>query len=198
MSKLQDRINAAKTGLTNDEVSDSAVTLLAEKEMEQEFITKVEEYCSELEDLKKVSGIKQEWKVHPKYAFGSLGVLGRFMTLWVYLPDSLKKASSIHMPSTAITSEDIEAWGNLPYATALGEVKDVEDPDFDKLKAVTELLKVYLQLPYLPNMLTKEQWDKKVVVARVKADKKGADIRNAMIDEDIKAELGLPTFVIPE
>lgn len=196
MNKLQDRINTAKNSFISDEVGESTVEMLAQIEMNQDFIAKVEGYSQQLELLKQTSGSGNDWKVHPAYHFDSLGQLKRLLSLWIYLPDTLKTLSGLPIPHTAFNSDSLEAWGSLPYCDALGVEHEGTEPNFEDVVSQAEVLKVYLTLNWLPKVLTQEAWDKKKVIAKAKSLRKGADIRSAMLDEEIKTELGLPSFTV--
>ena len=200
LTPLQKRINARKSELNQvaeqEAISDSTLDMLANVELESDFINKVEGYCSTLELLRKTSGVANDWKVQPKYHFGSLGLLAKFLTLWVYLPDALKEVSGLSIPLNAFKAEDLDAWGSPTYCTKAGQVVPLVRPDFEAVKVQAEMLRIYLNLGVMPKMLTDQQFDKIERRAYDRAYKAEAEIALANEKVSQAKALGLATFVV--
>jgi hypothetical protein len=194
---LAQKLQARKETLTAAaEFSDSALDQLAQNELGQDSIDKLTELTDQMHKLVK-AGNSNTWETPPKWEHGPVnGMIGKFLSQWVYLPDALKSHMGLTIPATAFTAEDLQAWGKLTRCTPLGELLPSEQPDLDAVKLQVELVKAYLGLPYVPEVMSQEQWDKKEQLAEIKAQTKEATIAKALLEEEAAKEEGIATFTV--
>lgn len=192
--KLAKRKEALKTAA---EFSDNALDQLARAELGDETINKIQEVCDNMDKLMKTQGISRDWKTHPKYEYGLVnGMIAKFITQFIYLPDALKSTIDIKVPKSAFTSEMLDDWGTLPYCTALGQIVPGTEPNFQSVQTQIEMVRAYLNLDYIDTLITPEQWKEKATIAQTKAEKKQADVEAALLEDSLERELGLPTFSV--
>lgn len=193
---------------------ESLVDLAASKESQGDWVTSIRKINEHLENISLISGVKRDWDVRPAYEYGPLGELKKFLTLWVYLPDTLKDHSKLQIPHSAFTSDDLLVWGTIPYCTRSGEVKEanytVESdgdfgqvdylayPDLQQVEQQCKLLNsVYLQLEgEMPPVLTELQWQAKAIKGLKKAIKMQGELREAEAEEAKAKASGKATFTL--
>jgi hypothetical protein len=192
------KVMARKAALVQAaEYSDAAIEELAKNELAEDNIKTLNDLCDRMDSLLKSSGVARDWKTGPAYAYGAVnGQIARFISQFVYLPDSLKALLGVDIPTTAFTQDSVAAWGKLTRCTPLGEVLDEIKPDLANVAVQVEVLQAYLGLTYVEPVLTQEEWDAKEARAKLVAEKKAAEIRTAMIEEELNRELGVPSFTI--
>jgi hypothetical protein len=179
------------------EYSDAAIDELAKNELAEDTIKTLNDLCDRMDSLLKSSGVARDWKTTPAYAYGAVnGQIARFISQFVYLPDSLKALLGVDIPTTAFTQDSVAAWGKLTRCTPLGVVLDEVKPDLDNVAVQVEVLQAYLGLTYVEPVLTQAEWDVKEARAKLVAEKKAAEIRTAMLEEELNKELGVPSFTI--
>ena len=175
------------------EYSDAAIDQLAEIELADDTVKILTELTDKMYKLAK-AGNSQQWQTNPKWEFGPVnGMIYKFLSQWVYLPDVLKTHMNVHIPVTAFDSNSLQVWGKLTRCTPLGQVLTAEVPDLDQVAIQLELVKAYLTLPYIPKVMSMEEWDVKETTAKIKADTKAAEIALALLEQE---DDNIPTFQI--
>jgi len=192
---IKDRIDARKeTLLAAAEYSDAAIDQLAEIELADETVKLLTALCDKMHKLAKASN-KDQWETNPKWEYGPVnGLIFKFLTQWVYLPDLLKTHLNLQIPMTAFDSNTLTAWGKLTRCTPLGQVLPSEEPDLAQVAVQVEIIKAYLNLPYTPEVMYKEQWLEKEKIAKIKADTKSAEIELALLEAEDPTDM--PVFQI--
>lgn len=196
--KLQDKIKARKEEKLKAaaEFSDSALDALAEHSLAQDSIDILTELCDKMHKMVK-SANSQAWEQNPKWEYGPVnGLIGKFLTQWIYLPDLLKEHMELNIPIAAFEASDLDAWGKLTRCTPLGDVLSASEPDLDSVSKQIEITKAYLDLPYTPSVITKEQWDKKEAIAKIRAATKANEIELAALEAESNKVEGIPTFTV--
>jgi hypothetical protein len=193
---IKDRIAQRKeTLLAAAEYSDAAIDQLAEIELADETVKLLTDLCDKMHKLAKASN-KDQWETNPKWEYGPVnGMIFKFLSQWVYLPDLLKTHLDLQIPVTAFDSNTLAAWGKLTRCTPLGQLLPSEKPDLKQVAVQVEVIKAYLNLPYTPAVMSQEQWEEKEKVAKIKADTKAAEIELALLEAEDPTE-DMPVFQI--
>lgn len=180
-----------------DNVSDETINELAEAELAEDTIKQIGEICTNLDKMLKASGVSRDWSTPPKYEYGSVnGMIGKFVTQWVYLPDALKQLSGLNVPVTAFTQESANNWGKLARCTPLGTITEQIMPNLGDVNVQIEMCKVYLNLAYTEPCLTETEWLAKAEAAKTRAEGKAANIAAALVEAEQASLLGLPSFTV--
>lgn len=198
-SKLQQLIASRKSAIVeaSGNVSDSTIDELARNELAQDSIATITNICDNLDKMLKASGVPRDWSTPPKYEYGPVnGMIGKFITQWVYLPDALKQLSGLSVPVTAFTADSITDWGKLTRCTPLGAINESVRPDLASVATQVELVKVYLGLDYTEPVLDQAAWDIKEIRAANQATTKAAKLAEAELQNELSKELGLPSFTV--
>ena len=193
---IKDKIAQRKSQLiASASFSDKAVDELARNELADDTVKILSTICANLESLTQASGSGEDWKILPKYEYGSVNsMIGKFIQQWVYLPDTLKQLSGLTIPVTAFTADSVNAWGKLSRCTPLGELLPANNPDLDNVALQCQLVQVYLELPYIDPVMTQADWDVREAKAKQNAERKYLSIQQALAEID-EAE-DSDTFVI--
>jgi hypothetical protein len=179
------------------EFSEAAIEELAKNELADESVKAITEICNNLDKLAKASGAANDWKVNPKWEYGTVnGMIGKFISQWVFLPDTLKTMSGLAIPASAFTAQSLEAWGKLTRCTPLGQILESVEPDLDQIQTQCQLVQVYLSLDYIDPVMTLDQWQVKEAKAVVTSSRKAAEIAKAVEEAEQAALLGLPSFTV--
>ena len=191
IAKRKSVITAANT------VAEETIDELAKAELAQDTIKTITDICDSLDKMLKASGVNRDWSTPPKYEYGSVnGHIGKFITQWVYLPDTLKKLSNLNVPVTAFTQDSVNDWGKLSRCTPLGTITEQILPNLQSVNTQIEMVKVYLNLHYTEPCLTQEEWNAKAEIANNKAITKQATIQEALLETEQNSLLGLPSFTV--
>ena len=178
-------------------VSDSTLNELARDELAVDSIKEITRICDKLDKMLKTSGVVREWSTPPKYEYGPVnGMIAKFITQWVYLPDALKQLSELNVPVTAFTADSVQDWGKLTTCTPLGVINSAIEPNLESVAIQIEKAKVYLNLDYVDPCLTQQEWKLKNTNASNRATKKQAEIESAILQDELDKELGLPSFTV--
>lgn len=178
-------------------VSPSTIDELAKDELANDTITSLTNTCNNLDSMLKASGIAREWSTPPKYEYGPVnGMIAKFITQWVYLPDTLKQLSGLTVPPTAFTAQSVDDWGKVTKCTPLGVITTAIEPNLASVAVQIEKVKFYLDLPYTEPCLTEEEWVTKNTLATNRAETKRATVESAMLEDELAKELGLPSFTV--
>lgn len=178
-------------------VTEETIDELAKAELAEEAIKEITSICDNLDKMLKASGVVREWSTPPKYEYGAVnGMIGKFITQWVYLPDALKQLSGLNVPATAFNQDSITYWGKLTRCTPLGTLTEKIEPNLQNVATQIEMVKVYLNLQYTEPCLTQTEWSQKEVIAANKAAVKQATIQEALLEAEQNNLLGLPSFTV--
>lgn len=198
MSSYKDKVKARKEQLiAAAEFSDSAIEALATNELAEDSINLLTDLCDKMHKASKSSGSAQDWETPQKWEYGPVnGMIGKFLTQWVYLPDTLKHHMGLNIPATAFTSATLDDWGKLTRCTPLGQILPSVTPNITSVAMQVELVKAYLDLPFVPAVMTEQEWQEREAIAAIKAESKALDIEEALLKDEEAKDNGEASFTI--
>ena len=199
MSNIKDLIAQRKLSIAeaSGTVSPSTIDELAKDELANDTITEITAICNTLDSMLKASGVSRDWSTPPKYEYGPVnGMVAKFITQWVYLPDTLKQLSGLSVPMTAFTDQSVQDWGKVTKCTPLGVITPAIEPNLTSVATQIEKVKFYLNLSYTEPCLTAEEWATKNTIATNRAETRRANIETAILEDELTKELGLPSFTV--
>ena len=192
---VQNKINNLKA---QAEFSEKAVDALVQIGLAEDILLQVKTQADRLEKV-----LAREFKTSSRWEYGSVvGEIGRFINLWVYTPEELKRTSGLEIPLNAFTSESTEAWGRLVRCTPLGEVLPSTEPDLESVAMQVELVKAYLGLPSgegvdaAYTVLTEAEWSAKEVKSSTHAAAKAQRLQAELAEEALRSASGAPSFLV--
>ena len=179
------------------EWSEESLDQLALKELGQDSIDKLKAIFTKIDKAEKAAGIVREYDTSPKYEYGAVNEqVYKFISKWVYLRSELKPAIGLSIPDTAFTADDLDNWGKLSRCSPLGAITEQIAPNLQSVKLQVDLVKAYLDLPYVDEIMTDAEWSLKAERSKINAETKQARIQLALLQAEEDAEAGLPVFTV--